>query len=108
MVKRLLPRTQRQLLLQRPVHRLQRFLPHLQVTIDSDLGGGDAATVVLTNRERPAGASPYPDQRRPELDQDLQRRLRGVATVAYNIYGKRVFAWARTDWATSTRCRSAS
>ena len=66
---------------------------HSQVTIDSDLGGGDAATVVLTNRERPLqGASPYLINADLSWTKTFSDRFRGVATVAYNIYGKRVFA----------------
>ncbi len=53
----------------------------------------DGASLVLTNLERPLqGASPYLLNADLSYTRVLGANFKGVATLAYNVYGRRVFA----------------
>ena len=54
---------------------------------------GDAAAVVLTNESRPLqGASPWLLNADIGYTRKLGNKMKGTATLAYNIFGRRVFA----------------
>ncbi len=54
---------------------------------------GDAAAVVLTNESRPLqGASPWLLNADIGYTRQISNKVKGTATLAYNIFGRRVFA----------------
>ena len=54
---------------------------------------GDAAAVVLTNESRPLqGASPWLLNADIGYTRYISNKVKGTATLAYNIFGRRVFA----------------
>ncbi|MBL7945515.1 MAG: carboxypeptidase-like regulatory domain-containing protein [Flavobacteriales bacterium] len=69
-------------------------LLHSQLTIvDDRTADANSAEVVLTNDVRPLqGASPYLINFDLSYSRDLCENVKGTFTVAYNVFGKRVFA----------------
>lgn len=68
-------------------------LLHSELTIRQQPANSTAADVVLTNAERPMqGASPYLVNFDLSYARPIGENLKGTVTLAYNVFGKRVFA----------------
>jgi TonB-dependent receptor len=68
-------------------------LLYSQLTIGSALDNGDGAAIVLTNDQRPLqGAAPYLVNVDLSYSRPITSTVNGTATVAYNVFGPRVFA----------------
>lgn len=66
---------------------------HSELTIDGRQGDPNSADVVLTNTKRPMqGASPYLVNFDLSYGRQMSEDVKATITVAYNVFGKRVFA----------------
>ncbi len=68
-------------------------LLYSELSIGSALDNGDGAAIVLTNAERPLqGAAPYQVNFDVSYSRRISESVKGIATLAYNVNGPRVFA----------------
>ena len=68
-------------------------LLYSELTINKEQGPTTGAAVVLTNESRPMqGASPYLLNLDLSYERTFSPEFKGTVTVAYNVYGPRVFA----------------
>lgn len=66
---------------------------HSELTIRQQASNANTADVVLTNEKRPMqGASPYLVNFDLSYGRTFSDNLKGTVTLAYNVFGKRVFA----------------
>ncbi len=66
---------------------------HSELKIAAPLANDEGATTVLTNSTRPLqGASPYLLNADLSYGRRLSSKVKGTITLAYNIFGRRVFA----------------
>jgi len=68
-------------------------LLYSELTIQQQAGNANSADVVLTNEKRPMqGASPYLVNFDLSYARAIGENVKGTVTMAYNVFGKRVFA----------------